>query len=151
MASLVPCSTSNSLLVPLSNSSFSDIYCIHPYIFSHILSLQATNNFLSLTLLSSTFLHVLLLIYYGITRLYLFLVLWSLQSIPHVLQVFALYWICVGVCFTYDSYLTAFCVILMSHQSVPCVVVGALLYSPHSFLIISSKMLNLFFIIIRYI
>ena len=67
----VPYSTSAFLLVPLSYSSFSNTYHICLYIFPHLLLLQATSNFLSPTLSSSIFLHVLLPEYYGVTGLFL--------------------------------------------------------------------------------
>ena len=66
-----PCSTSTFLLVLLSYSSSSNIYCILPHIFPHLLLLLAANSFLSPTLLSSTSLCVQLLVYYAITRLFL--------------------------------------------------------------------------------
>ena len=78
MAFLVLYSLSTSLLVSLSNSSFSDIYYICLYIFLYLLLSLATSNFLLPTLLSSTSLHAQLLIYYGVTEL-------SLLSVSYIL------------------------------------------------------------------
>ena len=71
-------STSTFLLVPLSDSSFSDIYhnCLH--IFLYILSLLAISNSSLLILSSSIFLHVLPPVHYNIIWL-------SLLSVPYSL------------------------------------------------------------------
>jgi len=69
IASLVLYSTLNSPLLPLFYSSFSNIYWTYLYIFLHFLSLLATNNFLLSTLLSFTFLYVLLPVHHNATRL----------------------------------------------------------------------------------
>ena len=68
---LEPCSTSTFLLTLLSCSSFFDIYYNPPHIFPYLLLLLATNNSLLLILSSSTFPHVLLLVYHNVTRLFL--------------------------------------------------------------------------------
>ena len=81
-AFLEPYSTSTSLLVLLPYSLFSDTYHILSHIVSHLLLLSATNNFLSLTLLSSIFFHVQLLVYYDATGLSPSSVLHSLAHIP---------------------------------------------------------------------
>ena len=59
-------------LVPLSYFLSASTYYNSPYIFPHFLLLLTTNNSLSLTLLSFTFLHILLLVYYDATGLSLF-------------------------------------------------------------------------------
>ena len=72
MASLVLHSTLTSpLLFPFYSSS-SDTYHIHLHIFLYFLSFLATNNFLSLALLFSIFLHVQLLVYHDAAKLFLF-------------------------------------------------------------------------------
>ena len=57
------------------NFSFSDIYYILPHITPYFSLLLATNNSLLLTLLSSTFLYIQLLVYHDITKLSLLLIL----------------------------------------------------------------------------
>ena len=64
---------------------------------------------------------------------------------------FVLCWTYVGVCFIHKLYLTAPCVILMFYQSVLYVVVEASSCFSYFSLIFSLRMLNLFFIVFRYI
>ena len=85
--------TSTSLLIPLSYSLSFDIYHNLPHIFPHLLLSLATNNFLSPTPLSFTFLHVLLLIYHDATGLFLLSILHPLAHIlfpPSTLNFFYL-------------------------------------------------------------
>jgi len=65
-------------LVPLSDSSFSNIYQIYLHIFLHLLSSLTTSNFLSPILLFFIFFHVLLPVHHGVTGL-------SSLSTPHSL------------------------------------------------------------------
>ena len=72
-----PYSTSASLPVPLFYSSSFNTYHNPPHIFLYLLSLPATSNFLLLTLLSFTFLHILLLVHYDTTRLFFSMYIFS--------------------------------------------------------------------------
>ena len=69
MVSLILHSTSTSLLVPLSYSSFFNTCYNHSHIFLCFLSLLATSNSLLPTLLFSTFFYVQLLVHHDITGL----------------------------------------------------------------------------------
>ena len=82
MASLVPYSTSTSPLVSLFYSLSFDTYHNYSHIFIHLLLLLATSNSLLPTPLSSTFHHVLLLAYCGVTRLSIPSILHSLTHTP---------------------------------------------------------------------
>ena len=68
MVSLMPHSTSTSLLVLQSYSLFSNTCHSYLHIFLYLLSLPATNNFLLLAPLSFIFLYVLLLVHYNVAR-----------------------------------------------------------------------------------
>ena len=76
IVSLVLYSTLTFLLVSLSYSSFFDVYHSYLHIVLYLLLLLATNSFLSPTLLSSTSLHILLLVYHNITELSPLLILY---------------------------------------------------------------------------
>jgi len=88
--------TSTSLLVSLFYSLSFNTYHNLLHIFPHLLLSLATSNFLSLTLLSSTSLHVLLLIHHGATGLFLLSILYPLAhtlfspSIPNSLYLLLL-------------------------------------------------------------
>ena len=82
IVSLEPHSISTFLLVLLSYSSFSGTYYSLLHIFPHLLLFPATSSFLSPTLLSFTFLYILLLVHYNVVRLSLLSVLHSLTHIP---------------------------------------------------------------------
>ena len=73
------------LLVPLFYFSFFDTYNNYPHIFLYYLLLLATSSFLLPTLSSSTFLHILLLVHYDATGLFLPLAPHSLVHKPSFL------------------------------------------------------------------
>ena len=90
IVSLVLYSTLTFLLVSLSYSSFFDVYHSYLHIVLYLLLLLATNSFLSPTLLSSTSLHILLLVYHNITELSPLLILY-LSVLSPLLSVTSLF------------------------------------------------------------